>query len=105
MQFFFLKGEGIPDRAAGGFTRQPENSKRAHLSAPALQNTTKIPREDPQRGKKRTNFVAGQGKREILGGPGEGGPGKGGPGRAVRKGRLQKNTDFFVLLCLPRRRS
>ena len=32
-----------------GFTRQPENSKRAHFRAPALQNTTKIPREDPQR--------------------------------------------------------
>ena len=29
--------------------RQPENSKRAHLSAPALQDTTKIPREDTQR--------------------------------------------------------
>ena len=38
-----------PDRAAGARTRQPENSKRAHFRAPALQNTTKIPREDPQR--------------------------------------------------------
>ena len=32
------------DRAAGARTRQPENSKRAHFRAPALQNTTKIPR-------------------------------------------------------------
>ena len=31
--------------------------KRAHLSGPGTSNTTKIPREDPQRGKKRTrNF-------------------------------------------------
>ena len=35
--------------AAGARTRQPENSQRAHFRAPALQNTTKIPREDPQR--------------------------------------------------------
>ena len=38
-----------PDRAAGARKRQPENSKRAHFRAPALQNTTKIPREDSQR--------------------------------------------------------
>ena len=31
-----------------GFTRQPKNSQRAHLSAPTLQTTTKIPRKDPQ---------------------------------------------------------
>ena len=43
-----------PDRAAGARTRQSENSKRAHLRAPALQNTTKIPREDPQRDTMRT---------------------------------------------------
>ena len=57
--------------------------KRAHLSAPVFKNTTKIQREDTQRGKKRTNFAAGQGKKksEILGGPGEGCPGKGGPGK------------------------
>ena len=30
---------------------------------PGASNTTKIPREDPQRGKKRTNFVAGEGKK------------------------------------------
>ena len=32
---------------------------------PAASNTTKIPREDPQRGKKRTNFAAGQGKKKA----------------------------------------
>ena len=36
-------------RGRPGFTRQPENSKRAHSKAPALQNTTKIPRKDPPR--------------------------------------------------------
>ena len=34
-----------------GFTRQPENSKREHLTTPALPNTTKKPREDTQRDK------------------------------------------------------
>ena len=30
---------------------------------PGASNTTKIPREDPQKGKKRTNFSAGEGKK------------------------------------------
>ena len=37
-------------------SRQPENSKRAHFRAPVLQNTTKIPREDPQRDTKRVKW-------------------------------------------------
>ena len=32
------------------------------FDGPGASNTTKIPREDPQRGKKRTNFAAGEGK-------------------------------------------
>ena len=59
-----------PQRLWGrrGFTRQPKNSKRAHLSAPALQ-TPKFYEKTPQRGKKRTNFAVGEGKkkREFLG--------------------------------------
>ena len=63
------------------------------FEGPGASNTTKIPREDTQRGKKRTNFAAGEGKKksQILGGPGEGrsregrswegGLGKGGPGK------------------------
>ena len=43
-----------PDRAAGARTRQPENSKRAHFRAPALQTPPKF---HVRRGKK---------KREIL---------------------------------------
>ena len=59
-----------PDRAAGARTRQPKNSKRAHLRVLAFRNTTKIQREDTQREKKRTNFVAGEGKkREKLWAP------------------------------------
>ena len=37
--------------------------KRAHLRVPVFKNTTKIQREDTQRGKKRTNFAAGGEKR------------------------------------------
>ena len=50
---------------------------------------TKIQREDTQRGKKRTNFAAGEGKKsEILGGPGEGrSRGKGGPGEGRSRGK------------------
>ena len=50
-------GTALPrDRLWGcrGFTRQPENSKRAHMST----------REDTQRGKKRTNFAVGEGKKK-----------------------------------------
>ncbi len=39
-----------------GFTRQPENSKRAHLRVPAFNHTTKIPREDTQRDTKRAKW-------------------------------------------------
>ena len=35
-------------RGRRGFTQQPENPKREHLTAPALPNTTKKPREDPK---------------------------------------------------------
>ena len=44
----------LPHRAARARTRQPENSKRARFRAPALQNTTKIPREDTQRDTEKT---------------------------------------------------
>ena len=62
---------GPSRRGRRGFTRQPENSKRAHLTAPALPNTTKIPREDTQRKTKRAKMGAGEGKkrRKMLGGP------------------------------------
>ncbi len=82
-----------PDRAAGARTRQPENSKRAHFRAPALQkshqNSTKGP---PRERDRNSETVAGEGKKNAKfwavqrrGGPAEGwsgsvGPGEGGPG-------------------------
>ena len=57
-----------------GFHTTTREPKRAHLSTPVFKNTTKFQREDTQRGKKRTNFCGGRGKKksETLGGPGEG---------------------------------
>ena len=40
-------------------------AKRAHLRVPALQTPPKLAREDPQRGKNRTNFVSGEGKKSA----------------------------------------
>ena len=42
-----------PDRAARARTRQLENSKRAHLSAPAFQTLQNSTKKTPQRGKER----------------------------------------------------
>ena len=41
-----------PDRAARARTRQPENSKRAHLSAPALQTPPTFHEKTPREGRK-----------------------------------------------------
>ena len=77
-----------------GFTRQPQNSKRAHLSVPAHKNSTRRPPERERarkwagEGKKRTKFWAvrgGSGGERGVGGGGfgvgggrtEGGPGEG----------------------------
>ena len=57
-----------PDRAAGARTRQPENSKRAHLRVPALQTPPKFHEKDKREGKKNKNCGRrGKKKREILG--------------------------------------
>ena len=39
-------------RGRRGFTRQPENSKRAHLSVPALQTPPKVHEKTPREGRK-----------------------------------------------------
>ena len=44
-----------PDRAAGSRTRQPENSKRAHFRAPALQTPPKFHERTPRERKKKEN--------------------------------------------------
>ena len=49
-----------------GFTQQPENSKRAHLSAPALQ-TPKFHEKTPRERRERKLWGEGKKKREILG--------------------------------------
>ena len=78
-----------------GFTQQPENSKRAHLTAPALPNTTKIPREDPQRDTKRAkrwwetekkarNFGPSHPPGPHPPGPHPSGPNPSGPSRIVK---------------------
>ena len=64
-----------PDRAAGARTRQPENSKRAHFRAPALQkphqNSTKRP---PRERRKKENCGREGKKARNCGPPPFGGP-------------------------------
>ena len=78
-------------RGRRGFTRQPENSKRAHLSAPALQ-TPKFRERGQQEREKRMKTVAGRGtkKREILG-PHPSGPRPWGPHPLWSKNSTSKN--------------
>ena len=45
MPNFVLVKNGNAQALLGGLT-QPKNSKRAHLTVPALQNTTRTPRKD-----------------------------------------------------------
>ena len=54
-----------PDRAAGARTRQPENSKRAHFRAPALQNTTKNSTRRPPERHRNSETVAGKGRKSA----------------------------------------
>ena len=90
-----------------GFTRQPENSKRAHLRVLVFKTPPKFNEKTPREGRKERNFAAGQGKKRAKFGrsrrravrrravrrravrrravPGEGGPAEGGPNQgAVR---------------------
>ena len=53
-----------PDRAAGARTRQPENSKRAHFRAPALQTPPKF-HERPKREKEERKLWRGGGKKSA----------------------------------------
>ena len=64
-----------PDQAAGARTRQPENSKRAHFRAPALQTPPKFHVRTPRERKKIENCGGRrEKKREILGPPPFGAP-------------------------------
>ena len=57
----------------GSHTTTKELQTRT-FEGPCASNTTKIPREDPLRRKKRTNFVAGEGKKATLRGHHPSGP-------------------------------
>ena len=48
-----------------GFTRQPENSKRAHLSVPALQSPPKIHQKTLGEKDKKNEIGAGEGKKSA----------------------------------------
>ena len=55
-----------PPGGLWGFTRQPENSKRAHLSVPALQTPPKFHEKTPrERERKRAKMGAGEGKKSA----------------------------------------
>ena len=74
--------EGQGPEAAGVSHDNPREPKHAHLRVPVFKNTTKIQREDTQRGKKKKRILRlEKGQKERQGGPGEVGPGKGGPGK------------------------
>ena len=53
-----------PDRAARARTRQPENSKRAYLSVPALQTPPKFHEKTPER-EERMRFPVGERKKSA----------------------------------------
>ena len=89
-----------PDRAAGARTRQPENSKRAHFRAPALQTPPKFHARTPRERKKKENCGGGgKKKREILGpppfkAPPFGAPPFGAPHFVVPKFNIQKLAEI-----------
>ena len=63
-----------PDRAAGARTRQPENSKRAHLSVPALQTPPEFHEKTTR--ERRKNEISGgrEQKKRDFGPPNPSGP-------------------------------
>ena len=86
-----------------------ETRAAQHFRVPAFKNTTKIPREDPQRERKRAKMGAGEGKKsEILGGPADGvrgrgpwqGSGRGGSevGGIVRKNTQKSLTKYTIIV-------
>ena len=73
ISFFFSLSLGV--FSCRGFTRQPENSKRAHLRVLALQTPPKFHEKTPREREKKNENGSGRGKkREILGPPPFGAP-------------------------------
>ena len=97
-------------QAAGGLPQDSLKARTSTFEVPSDQNTTKIPREDPQREENRhekasgerkkrredpperekKRMWAGEEKREILGGPAEGGPKREGSKPTLAKPTLAK---------------
>ena len=77
---------------AAGVSHDSPRAQTCTFEGPGASNTTKIPREDPQRERKSENGGGrGNKKRESLGGPAEVGPGggwSGGGGSAVGVRRM-----------------
>ena len=78
-----------------GFHTTARELQTYTFKGPGASNTTKFPREDPQR-KSENGGGRGKKKREILGGPAEGGPGRGsragGPAQGVSGGGNEKKS-------------
>ena len=83
-----------------GFTRQPENSKRAHFRPRRFKTPPKFHERTPKRGKKERKMVAGEGKKNAkFGVPHPSGPYPSGPtfrGPTVQGPTLRGSV--FVLL-------
>ena len=60
----FFEGWGLL-RSRRGFTRQPENSKRAHFRAPALQTPPKFHERTPKRGREERKLWREKGKQSA----------------------------------------
>ena len=56
--------EGWGAKISRGLHTTTRELQTCTFERPGASNTTKIQREDTQRGKKRTNFAAGEGKKE-----------------------------------------
>ena len=77
---------------AAGASRQPENSKRAHMRVQALQEPPKFHMKITKRGKRERQWVLGEEEQsEILGRSCGGGPGVSRGGRV--RGGLSAHTD------------
>ena len=74
---FGLSGCRVKPRRLSGrwsFTRQPENSKRAHFRAPALQAPPKFHEKTSKRERRRTKMRAGEKKSAKFWAPHTSGP-------------------------------
>ena len=80
-------GCGVKPRPkAAGVSHDSPRAQTCTFEGPGLHNTTKIQREDPQRGKKQMKIVEGEGKKERNFGRSSGGRSGGGRSGGGRSG-------------------